>query len=261
MTQAEEVPGRTRGSVQSVDRALDLLETLAGSDVPVGVGELARAADLPQGTVHRLLRSLELRGYVHQDATRKYSIGTAALRLGDAAQRSLARAARPYLSELVEISGESANLAVLEGNDVVYVAQSPSPHSLRMFAEEGRHVSPHSTAVGKVLLAALPRERAEAVLRRTGLPAHTPHTITELGVFLAELDETRTRGYGIDEGEQEVGVRCVAVPILSHGRVVAAVSLSGPAGRFPGAASPGLVEKMAQVAHFLSVQVLGDEDG
>lgn len=255
----EEGLGRNRGVVQSVDRALELLEALAAAEVSLGVGELARAVGLPQGTTHRLLRSLEQRGYVHQDATRKYSIGTAALRIGDAAQRSLARGAKPYLAELVEASGESANLAVLEGHDVVYVAQSPSPHSLRMFTEVGRHVSPHATAVGKVMLAAMPRDRALAVLRRTGLPRHTEHTITELDEFLAELDLARERGWAVDEGEQELGVRCLAVPVHQRGQVVAAVSLSGPAARFKGAATPGLVEKMTRVAHDLSVQVLGGE--
>lgn len=255
----EEGLGRNRGVVQSVDRALELLEALAAAEVSLGVGELARALDLPQGTTHRLLRSLEQRGYVHQDATRKYSIGTAALRIGDAAQRSLARGAKPYLAELVEASGESANLAVLEGHDVVYVAQSPSPHSLRMFTEVGRRVSPHATAVGKVMLAAMPRDRALAVLRRTGLPRHTEHTITELDEFLAELDLARERGWAVDEGEQELGVRCLAVPVRQRGQVVAAVSLSGPAARFKGAATPGLVEKMTRVAHDLSVQVLGGE--
>lgn len=255
----EEGLGRNRGVVQSVDRALELLEALAAAEVSLGVGELARAVGLPQGTTHRLLRSLEQRGYVHQDAARKYSIGTAALRIGDAAQRSLARGAKPYLAELVEASGESANLAVLEGHDVVYVAQSPSPHSLRMFTEVGRRVSPHATAVGKVMLAAMPRERALAVLRRTGLPRHTEHTITELDEFLAELDLARERGWAVDEGEQELGVRCLAVPVRQRGQVVAAVSLSGPAARFKGAATPGLVEKMTRVAHDLSVQVLGGE--
>ncbi|HEX6248897.1 MAG TPA: IclR family transcriptional regulator [Nocardioidaceae bacterium] len=252
-------PARARGLVQSVDRALDVLETLAGAEVPLGVGEVARDVSLPQGTVHRLLRSLEQRGYVHQDAGRKYSIGTAALRLGDAAQRSLARGARPFLAELVELSGESANLAVLEGNDVVYVAQHPSPHSLRMFTEVGRHVTPHSTAVGKVLLAALPRDHADAVLRRTGLPGHTEHTVTDPGRLLAELEVTRDRGWGVDEEEQERGVRCVAVPVDQHGRVVAALSLSGPSGRFDGAATPGLVEKMTDIARRLSAQVLGGD--
>lgn len=116
-------------TVQSVDRALMLLEVLARSDAPMGVGEVAELTGLPPGTAHRLLHTLLMRGYVRHDASRKYSVGTAALRLGDAAQRSLARSARSYLADLVSFSGETANLAVLEGDDVVYVAQVPSPHT------------------------------------------------------------------------------------------------------------------------------------
>jgi IclR family acetate operon transcriptional repressor len=210
----------------------------------MGIGEVAEMTGLPQGTAHRLLHSLQSRGYVRQDSSRKYSVGTAALRLGDAAQRSLARNARPHLSDLVAISGETANLAVLEGNDVVYVAQAPSPHTLRMFAEVGRHVPPHSTAVGKVLLAAMPRERALGLLRRTGLPRRTDQTITELGAFARELDTVLNHGWAADEEEQEVGVRCLAVPV-GHGEdAVAAISLSGPADRFNGGREPGLVEAM-----------------
>jgi IclR family acetate operon transcriptional repressor len=250
---------RAPGSVQSVDRALDLLAVLAHSDVPMGVGEVADATGLPQGTAHRLLRSLQVRGYVRHDSSRKYSVGTAALRLGEAAQRSLARSARPYLAELVAFSGETANLAVLEGDDVVYVAQVPSPHTLRMFAEVGRHVPPHSTAVGKVLLAAMPADRAFAVLRRAGLPRHTERTITDLDEFAEEMGLTRGRGWAVDEGEQELGVRCVAVPVGAAAEVFAAISLSGPSERFAGGSSPGVVDRLRQVASRFAADLMGAE--
>ncbi len=239
---------RAAGSVQSVDRALSLLEALARAEAPIGVGELAEHTGLPQGTAHRLLHGLQLRGYVRHDSSRKYSVGTAALQLGDAAQRSLARSARPYLAELVEVSGETANLAVLEGDDVVYVAQVPSPHTLRMFAEAGRRVPPHSTAVGKVLLAAMPRERALAVLRRRGLPRRTGTTITSIADFDRELDLVHENGWAADEEEQEAGVRCVAVPVGDDGRVVAAVSVSGPSERFGGGRDPELVAAMQRIS-------------
>src|SRR3954469_15504036 len=239
---------RAAGSVRSVDGALDVLETLAQAGAPLGVGELAERTDLPQGTAHRLLQSLQQRGYVRRDASRKYSVGTAAVRLADAAQRALARSARPYLAELVAISGETANLAVLEGDDVVYVAQVSSPHTLRIFAEVGRHVPPHSTAVGKALLASLPRERALGILRRTGLAARTAATITGLDAFEAELDRVAAQGWAADEEEQEAGVRCVAVPVGGPGPHAAALSLSGPVERFAGGRTAGLVEAMQRVA-------------
>ncbi|GAB3789721.1 allantoin degradation transcriptional regulator AllR [Nocardioides ungokensis] len=235
-------------SVQSVDRSLDLLEALAREGKPVGVAELVDLTGLPQGTVHRLLQSLQLRGYVRRDPSRKYSLGTSAVRLADAAQRAMVRSARPHLAELVALSGETANLAVLEGDDVVYVAQVPSPHTLRMFAEVGRHVPPHSTAVGKVLLASMPRERALGVVRRTGLTARTPATITDLDAFAIELDLVAFQGWAADEEEQETGVRCVAVPVGEPGAALAALSLSGPADRFAGGRTAGLVEEMQRVA-------------
>ena len=225
-----------------------MLEALAADERPVGIAELVDLTGLPQGTVHRLLQSLHQRGYVRRDAARKYSLGTSAVRLADAAQRAMVRSARPHLAELVAISGETANLAVLEGDDVVYVAQVPSPHTLRMFAEVGRHVPPHSTAVGKVLLAGMPRERALAVLRRTGLAARTPATITDLDAFVTELDLVTVQGWAADEEEQEAGVRCVAVPVGAPGAALAALSLSGPADRFAGGRTAGLVEEMQRVA-------------
>jgi len=257
MVERRENQQRSPGSVQSVDRALDLLEALAGYARPVGVGEVAALTGLPQGTAHRLLRSLQTRGYVRHDVTRKYALGAAAFRLGDAAQRALAHSARPYLAQLVGYAGETANLSVIEGDDVVYVAQVPSPHTLRMFAEVGRHVPLHSTASGKVLLAALPPDQVSSMLRRTGLPRQTEHTLTDPDAFDVELGRTRARGWAADEEEQELGVRCVAVPVGRGEDVVAALSLSGPAERFTGAATEGLVEEMARVAQAFAGEVMG----
>ncbi|MGA8210884.1 MAG: IclR family transcriptional regulator [Nocardioidaceae bacterium] len=240
---------RTAGAVQSVDRALSLLEALATSEGPVGVGELAGQTGLPQGTAHRLLRALQLRGYVRRDASRKYSLGTAAARLSDGAHRALALQARPFLTELVEACGETANLAVLEGDEAVYVAQVPSPYTLRMFAEVGAHVPVHSTAVGKVLLSDLPRGRAAALLARVGLPRRTPATVTDAQTLLVEVELVRARGWAGDEEEQELGVRCVAVPVRAGGRVLAAMSLSGPAERFRGSRDARLVATMQRVSH------------
>lgn len=247
------------GGVQSIDRALDVLEALASAGTPLGVSAVAEATGLPQGTAHRLLRSLQLRGYVRHDASRKYSLGGAASRLGEAAQRSLAIAARPHLARLVALTGETANLAVLEGDDVVYVAQVPSPHTLRMFAEVGRHVSPHSTAVGKVLLSGGTDARAVAVLRRTGMPRRTDRTITEVPAFLDVLARTRREGFAVDDGEEEIGVRCVAVPVRDGRHLVAAVSVSGPAERFAGVTEGDLVRRMTVVSSQLAADILGTE--
>src|SRR5436190_160172 len=136
------------------------------------------------------------------------------------------------VTELMEVSGESANLVMLDGDHAVYVAQVASRrHSVRMFTEVGRRVLPHSTAAGKVLLAFRPRPAVEALLDRTGLPARTPRTTVDRGRFLAELDAVARQGYAVDDGEEEIGVRCLAVPVFGVGDSVAAVSVSAPEGR------------------------------
>lgn len=251
---------RLPGSVKAVDRALDLLEALAATERATGIGEVAAMTGLPQGTAHRLLRSLEGRGYVRHDAARKYALGAGAFRLGDAALRSLSRSAQPHLAELVAFAGETANLAVLDGDDVVYVTQVPSPRTLRIFAEVGRHVSPHSTAVGKVLLAELGPEGA-AIVSRAGLARQTEHTITDPAAFRTELDRVRARGWAADEQEHELGVRCVAVPVGRGSEVFAALSLSGPAERFAGAAQEGLVAQLTRVAGEFARELGGEPAG
>lgn len=224
-------PDARRGGVQSVERALDLLEELSHGGSK-GVSELVRATGLPLGTVHRLLATLTERDYVRQDSERKYAVGGAALGLADAGEQSLAALCRPYLARLTALTGESCNLAVLQGREMVYIAQSPSPHSLRIFAEVGRRVPLHSTAVGKVVLSRMCREEAADLLRATSLAAATPHTITTLDRLQDELDRVERMGYAIDEQERELGVRCVAAVIPAAGSLHAAMSVSGPAERF-----------------------------
>ncbi|MEW9531538.1 IclR family transcriptional regulator [Microbispora sp. NPDC049125] len=216
-------------TVQSVDRALDVLEALSEHGGQAGLSEIAARTGLPYGTIHRLLQTLLARGYVRQESDRRYALGGALVRIGGVAERMLAVWAEPYLAKLVESSGETANLAVLEGDFVVYVAQVPSPRRLRMFAEVGRRVLPHSTAVGKALLA--DRPDAASVFRRTGLPRRTDRTLTTVGALLDELDAVRARGYALDLGEEESGVHCMAVPVHDGARTFAALSVSGPAER------------------------------
>ncbi|GII78298.1 IclR family transcriptional regulator [Sphaerisporangium rufum] len=240
-------------SVQSVDRALDVLEALAEHGGAASLSQIAARTGLPYGTIHRLLRALLDRGYVRQESDRRYALGSTLVRLGGAAERLVGTWARPYLEKLVALSGETANLAVMEGNFVVYIAQAASSRRLRMFAEVGRRVLPHSTAVGKVLLAARPD--AAEVLARTGLPRRTPHTVVSAPEMLAELDLVRARGYAADLGEEEPGVHCLAVPVRDGDRVVAAMSVSGPAGRIDALDRAELALGMLAVADDFGAEV------
>lgn len=235
-------------SVQSVDRALDVLEALAEHGGEAGLSEIAARTGLPYGTIHRLLRTLLVRGYVRQESDRRYALGGGLVRLGGIAERMVGVWAQPYLARMVELSGETANLAVLEGDFIVYVAQVPSPRRLRMFAEVGRRVLPHSTAVGKVMLADRPGDEVLALFERTGMPRRTANTITSAQDMLAELDRVRVRGYALDLGEEELGVHCLAVPVHDGDRVVAAMSVSGPAERIEALDRDELAENMRKIA-------------
>ena len=222
---------RPAGSgVQSLDRALQLLEHLADAGGSMRLAELETASGLPLPTIHRLIRSLMHNGFVRQEPSRRYALGPRLIRLGECAGRALGSWALPRLSELATEIGETANMAVLEGDVVVYVAQAPSAHSMRMFTEVGRRVGAHCTGVGKAILAQLPDEQVRELLRRTGMPARTPRTHTDPDVLLAELGEVREQGWAVDDAEEEIGVRCVAAPIHAASTVWA-VSVSGPSGR------------------------------
>jgi len=255
-TKGKHVPTDRAGGVQSLERAFDLLERMADAGGEVGLSELSASSGLPLPTIHRLMRTLVACGYVRQQPNRRYALGPRLIRLGESASRLLGTWARPYLAELVEATGETANMALLDGDEVVYVAQVPSKHSMRMFTEVGRRVLPHSTGVGKALLAQLSPQDTRALLGRTGMPAATERTITDPDAFLAELDRVRERGYAVDDSEQEVGVRCLAVSVPDS-PTAAAISVSGPAGRVTEAATDKFVPVLHDVARQLARALRG----
>jgi IclR family acetate operon transcriptional repressor len=218
------------GRVQSLDRAFAVLEAVADAGGTARIVDIAQRTGLPQPTIHRLARSLVANGTLRQEASRSYSLGPRLIRLGDRAAHMLGSWAMPHLAQLATEIGETANLAMFEGDGVVYVAQVPSVHSMRMFTEVGRRVDAHSTGVGKALLSQRSDDDVRALLTRTGMAARTPRTLVTPEDLLADLALVRERGYALDDGEQEVGVRCVAVPLVDSPRR-AAVSVSGPSSR------------------------------
>ena len=168
----------TKSGVQSVERAFELLEIMASAGGSMALGELATRAELPQPTIHRLVRTLLVKGYVRQLENRRYALGPKLIRLGESAAQLIGAWSRPHLTELVERTGESANMAVLDNDMAVYVAQVPSPHAMRMFTEVGRRVHLHCTGVGKALLMQLPNDSVTALLRRAGMPASNENSYT-----------------------------------------------------------------------------------
>ena len=229
MVEKSEAKGRS-GSVQSIERAFGLLETMADAGGMMGLSQLATASGLPLPTIHRLVRTLVDLGYLRQEPSRQYVLGPRLIRLGESSSHMLSVWARPHLARLVDELGESANMAMLDGDQIVYLAQVQSRHSMRMFTEVGRRVLPHCTAVGKAILAQLPEVEVRELLHRTGMPKHTENTITDPDAFAAQLRSAEEHGYATDEGEQELGVRCVAVAVPDAPSRLA-LSISGPAGR------------------------------
>ena len=253
--------GTRRGSdgVQSLDRAFRLLELMAEAGGEVALSRLAEASGMPVSSIHRLVRTLVARGYVRQMPSRRYALGPRLIHLGEIASRALGALARPHLTRLVDALGETTNLAVLDGDGVVYAAQVPSRHSMRMFTEVGRRVPVHCTGVGKVLLAGLTDEDAHGLLARAGMTAQTPRTVTDPSVLVAQLADIRLAGYAVDDGEQEEGVRCVAVPV--PGRLpFAAISVSGPEGRLTTDTVPRAVPLLRAAAAALAKDLAGADD-
>lgn len=242
---------RTPGGVQSLDRAFTILETIADAGGVIGLSELTKAADLPLATIHRLVRTLVDLGYVTQEPSRQYSLGPRLMRLADASAKRIGTWARPAMDAAVAKLGESVNLAMLDGDEIVYVAQSQAASNfMRMFTEVGRRTLPHATAVGKAILAAQPDDEVRALLERTGMPRHTDQTLTEPAQFLAALELARARGFAVDEGEQELGVRCVAVRVAGAPRPMA-LSMSGPLPRM----GDDVIERAASVLRDTAVEI------
>lgn len=248
-------PGKRErsGGVQSLDRAFSLLEIMAEAGGETSLSQLAESSGLPLPTIHRIIRTLVGNGYVRQLPSRRYALGPRLIGLGDKASQMLGTWARPHLAQLVEDLGETANLAMLDGDKVIYVAQVPSPHAMRMFTEVGRRVLPHSAGVGKALLSQLSDAEALATVRRTGMPAATDRTITEPERFVTELHRVRDQGFAIDDGEQEIGVRCVAVPVRGAPSGMA-VSVSGPEARV----SWEFVERAAPIVQHCAAMLATD---
>jgi IclR family transcriptional regulator, acetate operon repressor len=228
------------GSLQTIERAFEVLEIMAESGRELSLSEITAAVGRPAPSVHRLVRTLVSLGYVRQEASRRYALAPSLIRLGDSAAKQFGTWANPVLVELVDKVRESANMAILDGSHALYIAQVAGRHSMRMFTEVGRRVPLHSTGVGKALLAQLPHDEAARLLGLAGMPRITDQTITDSSVLMHELNAARALGYMTDTGEQEVGVACVAVPVPAA-PTLTAISFSAPAPRM----TPDVVRKAA----------------
>jgi IclR family transcriptional regulator, acetate operon repressor len=246
MTQIAAAEPRS-GTVQSIERVFELLEAIADAGGEISLSDLAAASDLPMPTIHRLLRTCVTLGYARQLPSRRYALGARLIPLGELAGRQLGRVAQPQLQSLVRQLGETANMALLEGDQVVYVAQQPSPHAMRMFTEVGRRANLHDTGVGKAILATLSDAEIRGIVGRVGMPTPTSKSHGTLEALLDDVGRIRERGYAIDDEEQELGVRCYAVAVPGAPAPMA-VSVSGPLSRVDEAFGERAVPVLKNVA-------------
>ncbi len=227
--------GASAGGLSTVRNAARLLKVFRSREADLGVSELARRLGLGKSTVHRMLTTLVAEGLIEQDPrTGGYRLGIVMFELGQAVRvhMDLHAAVGQVLSELRAQTGESSQVGVLDGHEVVYVDRLESAHSLRLFTETGRRVPVHCTSSGKVLLAYLPEARRHAVLRTAPLTALTPHTITSREQLVAELARVRQRGWAEAINEREIGIASIAAPVRDvTGEVVAAISIGVPLAR------------------------------
>lgn len=241
------------GSVQALHRALGLVDTVRDAGGRLSIREMSVLTHLPQPTVHRLLKTLVGCGYMRQLPDRHYALGFKLVALGQTANRLVGLGAELTLTALVHELGETANLAILSGDRAEYVAQVQSPHAMRMFTEPGRRVDLHASGVGKALLAQLDESTVIQLVGRTGMATHTTHTIVTETRLLAELAAIRRLGYCVDDEEQELGVRCVAVAVSSPGSMRTALSISGPVARVHAALIDRAVPLLQAAARQLSM--------
>jgi DNA-binding IclR family transcriptional regulator len=247
--------GQSRG-VKSVERALEVLITLCGADSGMSLGELSAKTGLHKSTVHRLLQSLISYQLATQDPdTKLYKAG---LRLFELTHQVLSKIelrsqARPELEELSRRLNETVHLAVLDEDEMVYIDKKETQRAVRMYSAIGKRGPLHCTGVGKVLLAYLPEERLEQIIKKKGLRRYTEKTITSPSELKRHLALVRQQGYAIDDTEHEPEIRCVACPIRDHnGEVIAAISLTVPASRMSREEIEGLAPLVKDYADRIS---------
>jgi IclR family acetate operon transcriptional repressor len=245
-------------AVRSVDRAAALLLALGESQGEAGVTELARRLGLHKSTASRLLATLEKRGLVEQDdESGKYRLGLVVIRLAEQAERTLdlRSLGMPELERLARTSHETTGLGVLDGDNLLTVAQADGPNLIAVGDWTGRSIPLHCGAGGKVLLAALAEREVLGVVRR-GLRAYTDRTLVELEPLLEELARIRRRGYATAFGEYDPGLNAVAAPVHdARGNVVAAVYVWGPAFRVTPLRVPELATQVRRAAAAISARL------
>jgi IclR family acetate operon transcriptional repressor len=254
-------PGAATAQVQSLTRGLSLLEALARAEGGLTLTDVAQRVQLAPSTAHRLLSTLEKMGYVYQagDLGRWY-VGLQAFTVGTSflANRDFVAQSHPYMRRLMEQSGETANLGILDGTEAVFIDQVQCRETMRTIVKLGSRVPLHASGVGKAIFAAMPDDEIEAILKVKGLPRITANTITSPEIMWQAIRVIRQRGWSFDDEEHALSTRCVAAPIYNeHAEVLGAISLAGPSSRLPDERIKQLGPLVAHIAEDLTHRLGG----
>ncbi len=254
--------------VPSTLRAMRVLEFLAHSKRGASVSKISRSLALPKSSTYMLLKTLEQEGYLQRSAwSGKFYFGVRLVGLcrNALANLDLREVARPWLTNLMRQTGITVHLAVLEGNEAVIIDRISPPGSTAGADWVSRRLDLNCTGVGKALAAYLPEEQFERLITAQRFARHNDNTIVTVPGLKKELYKVREQGYALDDEEDEIGVRCVGVPILdSHQQAFAAISLAGTTQLIPLERVASLANSLKQTASEISFQIRnprGDELG
>jgi IclR family transcriptional regulator, KDG regulon repressor len=217
--------------VQTLDRALDIIELLSLEQNGIGVTEISHKLDLHKSTVHRLLNALAVRGYVEKEERHsKYSLGLKFVEIGchRLNHLELKVEAAPSLRSLADSTRQPVHLAILDGNEVVYIEKIEPVANLRMYSQIGKRVPVYCSALGKSLLSETKEDDLKKILSGTEFKSFTSKTFSSIDQLIVDVDDVRRKGWSLDDEEHEAGIRCIASPVRDYtGKIIAAVSVSG----------------------------------
>jgi IclR family acetate operon transcriptional repressor len=222
--------GHLAGSVQALERGLNLLAIIAEAD-GLSLTSIAQRAGIAPSSAHRILNTLKAGGFVKDDDQGHYLIGVQAFRTGSAflRNRKMVDVGRSTMRHLMEASGETVNMGIDNDGYVVFISQIESHQSIRAFHRPGARGPMHASSLGKAMMAALTNESLAQRLHHVGMPRFTKHTIVDPDALMADLETVRKRGWAIDDQEQAEGLRCVGAAVYNeYGEVMGAISISGP---------------------------------
>ena len=241
----------------AVERALEMLEVVAQESGGLSNAEISRKLNIPKSSASYILRTLESQSYLTRDQeSGKYRVGLKILSLSRGALSGIdvRGVALPIMRHLTQQTGLTCHLAILDGPDAVYIEKVEPEGFIRMDTWVGRRMRVHATSVGKALVAHIPQERLEEILRKSGMEKRTPKTITTLPRLLKELERVRMRGYAVDDEENNLGARCVGAPVFNdRGLIEAGLGLSGTTQQVSPHTMPRILEALKDAARHISM--------